>query len=209
MFGMLDYRAHKLYLILFGIPWFILRWATLIGLPFAYYLLGLELAHNRLLQILISMGALFIGELIWLVITTYIDKLSMFLFGLIIDVIPADGRTKEEAAMVVKGGDPVIGTLTLNKKHPSEWTDEDIAFSKKGFFNFFFQEKINDRIQRVRDHYQANPNLAVGYELDRFMEANNLNIGWLERIITNVSFRGMIISYGLMLYLLLFNPFGR
>ena len=209
MFGMLDYRAHKLYLILFGIPWFILRWVALIGLPFIYYGIGLELVNNRLLQILVSLVALFIGEFIWLIIVTYIDKFSMFLFGLIIDVIPADGRTKEEATMVVKGGEQVVGTLNLNKKHPSEWTDEDIAFSKKGFFQFFFQEKINDRFQRVRDHYQANPDLPVGYELDRFMETNNLTIGWPERIVTNISYRGMVITYSLMLYLLLFNPMGK
>lgn len=33
MFGMLDYRANKLFLIIFGIPWFLLRWIAILALP--------------------------------------------------------------------------------------------------------------------------------------------------------------------------------
>lgn len=60
MFGMLDYRAHKLYLLLFGIPWYVIRWMIIIGLPFIYYGIGLKVADNRLLQIVVSLFALFL-----------------------------------------------------------------------------------------------------------------------------------------------------
>ena len=60
MFGMLDYRAYKLYLILFFIPLFLLTLFQVFGLPFIYYAIGANLAENRILEIIISMIALLI-----------------------------------------------------------------------------------------------------------------------------------------------------
>lgn len=207
MFGMLDYRAHKFYLMLFGIPWLVLRWIAIIGLPFAWYAIGLDFAQNRIAQILISLLAAFVGEILWAILITLIGKLFMFLFGLIVDVIPVDGRTKEEAVSVVQGGEKSIFALILQKKHPSEWSDEDIAYSSKGFFNFFFQDQISNRFSEVREHYRLNPELTLAYDLDKFLVEKNLQMGWPEKILTNATYRGMFISYTLMLYLLLFNPF--
>ena len=57
---MLDYRAHKLYLILFGPIWFFIKWASVIGFPFMYYSIGLAIfdptdnrpphSHNAILR---------------------------------------------------------------------------------------------------------------------------------------------------------------
>lgn len=47
MFGMLDYRAHKLYLILFGIPIIILKVVTLLGIGFIAYLVGFSFVKGE------------------------------------------------------------------------------------------------------------------------------------------------------------------
>lgn len=208
MFGMLDYRANKLFLIIFGIPWFILRWIAILGLPFAYYAIGLSVADNRLLQIGASLIALFIGEIIWLVIVTYVDKLFMFLFNLIVDVIPADGRTQEEALMVVKGGQQSIRALNLARKHPNEWSDDDYKAYTDSIFTIFFRSVIEKRIEFIKDYYAENPDAFVSISsVEEALKRKSLDVGWLEKLVCNPQWRGMAISYGLTAYLLLFNPF--
>lgn len=208
VFGMLDYRANKLFLIIFGIPWFILRWIAIIGLPFAYYAIGLNLSDNRLLQIGASLVALFIGEIIWMIVVTYIDKFFMFLFNLFVDVIPADGRTKEEALMVVKGGKQTIRMLNISSKHPNEWSDDDLMAYKDSIFTLFFRSTIDKRIEFIRDYYAENPDDFVNISsVGDALKKRALEVDWLEKLVCNAQWRGMAISYGLTAYLLLFNPF--
>lgn len=207
MFGMLDYRAHKLFLILFGIPWFLIRWLAIIGLPFAYYGIGLSVADNRLLQIGASLIALFIGEIIWMIVVTYIDKFFMFLFNLFVDVIPADGRTKEEALMVVKGGQQSIRALNLAKKHPNEWSDDDYKAYTDSVFTIFFRSSIDKRIEFIKDYYAENPHdFASVSSVEEALKKKALDVDWLERLVCNPQWRAMAISYALTAYLLLFNP---
>jgi|688.fasta_scaffold211419_4 hypothetical protein len=209
MFGMLDYRANKLFLIIFGIPWFLLRWIAILGLPFLYYGIGLTLVDNRLLQVGVSLVSLFIGELIWLLIVTYIDKFFMFLFNLLVDVIPADGRTKEEALMVVKGGQQAIRMLNLSTKHPNEWSDDDFMAYKDSIFTIFFRNRIDERIEFIKDYYAQNPDEFISISsIEDALKKKSLEVSWLERLVCNPQWRAMAFSYGLTTYLLLFNPFN-
>jgi len=208
MFGMLDYRAHKLYLILFGPIWFFIKWASVIGFPFMYYSIGLAIFDNRILQIGISLLALVVIELIWAILHTYIDSFFMFLFQLLVDVIPHDGRTKEEAALVVKGGEATITLLAVNKKRPEELTDEDFLIYQRGFFNWFFKEVVTTRLELIRRHYIENP--EIGYNewvVKDLLKKHNLTMPLYEKVLTNPLFRLAAISYALTLYLLIFNPF--
>jgi hypothetical protein len=208
MFGMLDYRANKLFLIIIGIPWFILRWLAILGLPFAYYAIGLNFADTRLVQIGISLVALFIGEIIWMIIISYIDKLFMFLFNLIIDVIPADGRTKEEAMMVVKGGQQAIRMLNLSTKHPNDWSDDDYLIYTDSIFTIFFKSAIEKRIEFIKNYYAENPDAFVSISsVGEALKKKALDVDWLERLVCNPQWRAMAISYSLTAYLLLANPF--
>ena len=109
MFGMLDYRAHKLYFLIFFIPISLLTLFSLFALPLINYSIGFFLSDVRVLQILISLVSLFVLEIVWLLfIFGFISKLFQFIFELFVDVIPHDGRTKEEAKMVVYNGDKAI-----------------------------------------------------------------------------------------------------
>ena len=71
-------------------------------LPLIEYSIGIASADNRFLQILISLIALVILEIIWLMIAYgLIEKSFQALFDLIVDIVPCDGQTKEEAQLVV------------------------------------------------------------------------------------------------------------
>jgi len=208
MFGMLDYRAHKLYLLLFGIPWFLIRWMIIIGLPFLYYAIGYKVADNRLLQIIASLVALSIIEIIVYVIATYIDKFFMFIFNLFIDIIPAGNRTKDESILVVKSGEPALKLIDLGKKHPREWTDEDLSFFHSGFFAWFFKDKILHRFSMLRNHFIDNPNIPFNeWNVRDYLANNNLSAPLIEKIFTNASLRATAISYTITIVLLFINPY--
>jgi hypothetical protein len=207
MFGMLDYRAHKLYLLMFGIPWFVLRWAIIIGLPFLYYGIGQQIAENRFLQIVASLVALFFIEILVVLGATYIDKLFMFVFNLFVDIIPADDRNKEEAILVVKSGQVAIKLIELEKKHPSTWTEEDTDFYHRGFFAWFFKNTIKHRINMIRDYFVENSDLAFNqWNIKNYLSKNNLQMSFWENIVTNATYRATAISYSITILLLILNP---
>jgi len=207
MFGMLDYRAHKLYLIMFGIPWFVFRWMIIIGLPFIYYGIGLKVADNRLLQIITSLIALFFIEIIVAIAVTYLDKFFMFIFNLFVDVISVDERTKEESLSVVKMGDTAIKLIEIGKKHPKDWSDEDIAFYHRGFFAWFFKETITHRLEMVKNYFVENPTVVFNeWNIKDYLSKNNLSMSIWEHLITNSTYRVSAISYSITIVLLISNP---
>ncbi len=209
MFGMLDYRANKLYILLFGIPLFILRWATIIGLPFLYYELGLQVSNNRILQILVSLLAVLFIEILLAIFLNWLDKAFMFIFNIFVDVIPSDGRTKEEAEYVVKGGSNLLELLEFSKKDPKDWNDNNTAFLSRGFFHFFFQHRIQFRIDRIQAYYKDNHGIDfTDWNTRKFLKDNGLEMSLMEKIITSPIYRGWVISYSIILYLIIFNPWG-
>lgn len=207
MFGMLDYRAHKLFLLMFGIPCFVIRWMIIIGLPFVYYGIGVNVADNRLLQIAASLFALFFIEIIVAIAVTYLDKFLMFVFNLFVDVIPTDGRTKEESLSVVKLGDVAIKLIEVNKKHPKDWTDEDIAFFHRGFFRWFFKDVITHRLEMLKSYYAENPSIQPNeWTTKDYLSKNNLTMSVWEHLFTNQAYRVTAISYSITIVLLISNP---
>jgi hypothetical protein len=208
MFGMLDYRANKFFLILFGLPLFVLRWVVILGMPFASYFVGLHFSTERFFQVLISLLSVVMIDLLLSVILTHLGKFIMSFFSLIVDVIPSDGRTKEEAMRVVSGGERAILFINLNKKSPARWENEEIYQLASGFYNSFFKTKIIERIEKIRDYYATNPEITPSeYNTNKFLKENNIKLSLLEKIVTNDTYRGWAIAYSLVVYLLIFNPF--
>jgi len=207
MFGMLDYRAHKLYLLLFGIPLFAIRWMITIGLPFLYYGIGHQVAENRLLQIVASVLSIFIIGIFVVISVTYIEKFFMFIFNLFVDVISTNERTKEESIFVVRSGEVAIKLIEVDKKHPRDWTDEDIAFYHRGFFAWFFKDAITHRFEMVRIYFIENPNIFFNQRSVReYLEKNNLKKSIFERLFTNQNYRASAIFYLITIALLVVNP---
>lgn len=211
MFGMLDYRAYKLYLILFFIPLFLLTLFQLFGLPFIYYSIGANLAENRILEIIISIIALFIIELLWaLFVFGVLNKIFQFIFELFVDVIPHDGRNKEEAQIVVYNGQKGIDAIQMGK-HPTTW-DEDLperVSTQDWISAIFFSSKIRYRLERVRDEwteYRPTDSEYNDFVLNKYLKENNLEKSWGEWA-ADPTIRKSIIAYGFLLFLFISKPF--
>jgi len=211
MFGMLDYRAHKLYIILFCIPVLILVLFGGVGLPIIYYLIGLKLFDARILQIISSLVSAFILDIIWsLFLVGVVAKLFGFLFALFVDVIPHDGRTKEEAQLVVWGGNNAILLLEVDQ-HPSKWREnfeEEIA-KIDWVQSLFFKDRVIQRFLQLKEHFEFdNEEEITAYNSYKFIKENNLEPPWFERLICNKIYRRAFVRYSLFVYLLVFNPFA-
>ena len=214
MFGMLDYRAHKLYIILFGIPIFILTLFAMFGLPIINYMIGLDLFDERIFQILSSLLSAFIVGIIWdIFISGIVSKLFQFLFNLLVDVIPHDGRTKEEAQAVVWGGNKAILILEGNK-HPSEWRENyEEEFAKLDWVqNLFFKEELIDRLLFLKAEFsfddEEDKSAYNPYKGENFLKEKNLEPSWFEKIACNKMHRRYIVVWLFFIYLLAFNPFS-
>jgi hypothetical protein len=211
MFGMLDYRAHKLYQILFGVPNFLLYLFNLFGIPIICYLIGFLLFEEIYIQIIVSVVSLIIVEIIWGFIIIFIfEKLFQFLFGLFVDIIPHDGRSKEEAQLVVWGGEKAI-VLLESLEHPKNWREDFIYdYAKVDWAqNLFFRQKVIDRLTAVLKHFELNEEEPYyDYTINKFLAENNLKMSWYERCLCNSMLRGMIIKYPFFLILVVSNPFS-
>lgn len=210
MFGMLDYRAQKLYLILFGIPNFIIFLLWAIGIPLIAYHLGFKQSDAWFLQVAASIGFLLVAEIIAAAVSFIYDKLCFFIFTLIVDIVPYDGRTKAEAKAVVVNGRKALVLYETNK-NPGDWTDEDME-SLAGLdwvARLFFSERLRERVQALHWHFRNNPEDNFHGDIPRqVIENAGLKQGWAEKIISHRIWRLLLIRYSLFAFLIIFNPSG-
>ena len=209
MFGMLDYRAHKLYKLLFFIPGTIVTLFSMFGLPLIEYSIGIALADNRLLQILISLGALVILEIIWLMIVCgLIGKSFQALFDLIVDIVPCDGRSKEEAQLVVWNGDRAIRLMKLSQ-NPTRWSDELIRDVPKADWvqNMFYRREVISRLEAVRLEYQIREDYEESCrKFRKHLEKYNLVQHWTEKLLCEQQFRRAAVGYAFLACLFILHP---
>lgn len=207
MFGMLDYRAHKLYLLVFGIPLFLLRWLTILGIPFMAYMVGKNYASSWIGVLLISLFAYLAISFLTEILVYAVGKFIEFTFSLFIDIIPANGRTKEEARLVTWNGEKAISLLALGHISPKDWSDEMIEDVTKGFFNWFFREDVMKRLNFIKEFHQTHQDyVANSWNNEKLLKANNLAIPIIEQITCNPIFRGWVISGLFFLYLIFMQP---
>jgi hypothetical protein len=213
MFGMLDYRAHKLYLIMFFVPNMGLALFATIGFPFIHYSIGISLADDRLVQILISLVALVVIELLWaMLIFGIISKFFQFIFSLIVDIIPADGRTEADAQLVVWNGKKTITAMAITTTNPSTWSQDLMQdFSKIDWFqSLFYSGNVLNRLNIISQHYQSapagSPFSPVEFE-KILLEHDTPHAGKLEQLLCQPQVRATIVSYSLLVYLIIFQPF--
>lgn len=210
MFGMLDYRAHKLYALLFYPITYALRLFAIFVIPFITYVIGMQFGSIRIWQVAVSIAAIIPIEIIWLIALKIISAIIEGVFNFLIDVVPTEGRNQEEAQAVVWGGKMAIYALEFNKP-ASEWSDEAIEnISKIDLFGRLFHKKTSTRLYALRDHYIDNPDLVPNeYRSDIFLAENNLAPSLAEQAIGNKIYRGWVLSYSILLLLLAFHPLGK
>jgi hypothetical protein len=129
-----------------------------------------------------------------------------FSFALIVDVIPAQGRTKEEANSVV-WGNKTVAQFELENTSPKDWSDEQIINVTKGFFNWFFRDAILNRLFFLRHYSLENPKYQPSiWENKKLLEKNDLAVPIMERMICDESLRSGVIMVLFYLFLLIFQP---
>ena len=81
-------------------------------------------------------------------------------FNFLIDPVPADGRNKEEAKIVVHAGQTGIAALELEKP-ASEWLDEAIGtLATMNLTSRLFQYEIRKRMYAVKNYYMTHPEVS-------------------------------------------------
>jgi hypothetical protein len=212
MFGMLDYRAHKLlWLLLWPVSLANLLVGYVAVLAAAVYVGARFGSYYVLLQIgiawLIGQVALAVLSLLFWLVTSLIKRA----FFWTIDVVPAHGANKEEAKQVVLRG-PIY---SLSKKLDAdihEWTDDDTnslirTFNWRARWFFPVQERTRAFVRELRR--QALEEGKQPCELDaKAVEAIRRQTGepdWFEIAITNAYiFHGalvLIVTVGVIWYM--------
>ena len=200
MFGMLDYRAHNLYKLLVYPVTFVLSVVALFCLPILAYLIAVRFVSDRLVQLAVSAVVLFLLGIPWFFLVKMVCAIPLAIFNFLIDPEPAQGRTKEEALLVVRSGEKGITVLTFNKP-ATEWTDAAIgAISRLTLTSSFFQTNIRKRLYALRDHYLKHPHLTPNeYNTNKFLKEHKLTMGWMEKVITVPVWRNTAIQYFILL----------
>lgn len=159
MFGMLDYRAHKLYWLLM-LP---VRVAILASLLATAAFVALRLGSKPIyhpdwlikffLTYIVAVIACVIVGLVWGKILDVLDRV----FFWVVDVIPAKGRDQEEARAIVQGG-PIVWLGFKLQQEIQEWTDRDtdaLAAAIPWRWRLFNDRKrVEQRVAIMRDHYE-------------------------------------------------------
>jgi hypothetical protein len=199
MFGMLDYRAHKLFRVLVKPAVFLLSILNILCLPFIAYLIAIKIASVPGTQFLLALAVLFLLTIPWSFVVKMILAVPVGIFNFLIDPEPAGGRSKEEAKVVVASGDKGIFLLEFGKKPVSAWTDEDIDRIAK-INSRFFQRTVRQRLHAMRKYYNDNPAVVPnGKTNKKFLTEKGLSVGWLETIVTNPNWTGPILQLAALL----------
>jgi hypothetical protein len=182
MFGMLDYRAHKL-LKLFTVP-VTLVFALIhnIVLPIAAIAIAAGYATSwKFPQLPIAIAALLLLMIPYQIVLWSTFAFLKAAFNFVIDAVPADGRTKDQAASVVAHGNRAVKLLKLDATRPENWTDDDIEDLVK--LRWFYRDTMRKRLRAVRSHWADNPDLDhSAAEVSNFLYRNNMQPTTMEEI---------------------------
>ena len=206
MFGMLDYRAHKLYKVLVFPFTLVLSLFAILGLPIISYLIAAHFTSQRIIQLLLAVVICFLIGIPWFFVVKMLVAIPIAIFNFLIDPVPADGRNKEEAKIVVHAGQNGIAALELEKP-ASEWSDEAIGtLATMNLTSRLFQYEIRKRFYALRDHYITHPELSQNdYNTRTFLRENKLSIGLVENVITNPMWRSTTLQALVLLAIFIIN----
>jgi hypothetical protein len=206
MFGMLDYRAHKLYKVLVYPVIFVLSLIATFALPFVSYLIAKHFTSEISIQVLLALVFFFLISFPWLLIVKILLAIPTGIFNFLIHPVPAGGRSKDEAKIVVQSGQKGIAFLALNRP-AADWSDEEIdSFATMTLAAKLFQNKIRERIYALKDYYMTHPDVNQNeYNTRRFLKENKLSIGLAENLITNPMWRTSAIQALVLLIIFVVN----
>ncbi len=207
MFGMLDYRANKLYKLICALPRFVIYWVGIILVPIFAVLVGISFSSGSVTLALYSMIALIIFETIYVyVIARSLAKFLDAVFEFLVDVLPTEGRTKEQGDFVARWGR--AGVLNLKfMQHPSEWKEEEIE--EYGGLDWvqrvFFNGRTKQRLYFVKKWYSDNSDFKfTEASISKLLKNNNMEASVFEKFFVNPYYRAIFYRYCLFLALLVY-----
>lgn len=208
MFGMLDYRAHKLYLLIFFLPNTLLTLIEFFLWPFASYRIGFSFTDSIILQLFFAVLAFIVIGILLIIFFKIYNFLCYGLFTLFIDVIPHDGRNDEEAKMVVLGGKRSADLLRLEKDIRS--IDDNLIdrLSQSWKLAFLYFEAKKNRLIIMRDYFRKHPDLEVSEKtVDALLEENNMRISYVEKFLSDSGLIATFFVVIVFILLLIYQPF--
>jgi hypothetical protein len=207
LFGMLDYRAHKLF-------WLLTLPLRLVGWLLIFVSIGAGIAiaqwteYPTLLKIIIGYvaceGISLVLSLLYMLLLWVVQTA----FFWIIDVVPAKGADEEEARQIVLHG----RIIWLAKKFNTDvenWTPEDtrgfvsaMNWRARRFFNT--RERFETRIERFQEYYYETgrqPGVLTKDEMNKLI--GDLEAGWFETAIVNNYFfysilKALIVGFAIL-----------
>ena len=207
MFGMLDYRAHKLYVVLLYPLAYLLTFLTFFVPTTAAYFCGLWVTKDPVFLPVAVFFAWLIFSIPWGLLTKLLLAIPTAIFNFLIDPIPADGRTKDQALAVVAGGEDAILGLKFDRP-ATEWTDNDIiALSRISLTSRIYQDRIQRRLFKIREFYEENPHVLQSvHQTDAILKEWEITPPWSELIITNAYYRIVLIQFIVLILLTFIGP---
>ncbi len=192
MFGMLDYRAHKLYWLI-ELPFRIVQRFTFFAIIFVAIYIAQQTSFNLGIKIVLAFVAMQVMAainqmIIWRRIYTFLTHI----FFWVIDVVPAHGADATEARAIVLLG----RSVELNKKLATqieEWTDKDTeelvstSFPLRSRYIFPGKERIKQlakpliaEMKRIHTETGQQPNLQPT-DINKIFDQSPDKFTWLEK----------------------------
>lgn len=198
MFGMLDYRAHKL-LWLLCLPLRLLVRLSVFANVAASVFIAQSTSYPLLVKCVIGCVAFEAIGVVILLVWQLVYWIVQQMFFWLIDVVPSDGENAAEAREVVIRGK----FIRLGKKflaHIDDWTTDDTREFVSGVCNwrtrllFNVRERMEKRVailKRYQNETGKQPQDMRGTELQKLV--GHFEMNWFERLISNqVFFNSMV-----------------
>jgi hypothetical protein len=215
LFGMLDYRAHKLFRLLRFPLAIIFKLAVFAGIATSI-IIAQNTSYTTVVKIVL---AYVVFEVLTAVIgVVYSAVLWMFKRGFfwLIDVIPAHGSTPEEARAIAEGGRAVELGLKF-ERDIANWTPED-TYEFVSLMNWrarlFFGGKLRIRSQRTATELKRifedtgkTPNdLGITRVTEVRKQVPSGDVSWFETAIVSQNYFNSITAITLIVLVIAYAP---
>lgn len=213
MFGMLDYRAHRLYWLL-TLPLLAVTLPLSYGIVVGSVLYSVNTFGSVWVQIAMAVLIMELASLVLQLVVTLLQWMGRKTFLFFIDVVPSEGRSKAEAIDVLTHGN-VVRYITKLKYDPYGFDDDDqralvnAATKAQGWLvrmirllnsnAFSSSPEVRTSWMVYEVHQRAQDPAAVvdylNYEFDRDLECKGLFPSTIEKVLSSLQLRHMIYKY--------------
>jgi hypothetical protein len=200
MFGMLDYRAHKLFRLLWW-PFSVVAKLLFFVYIVVAILIAQSTGYNVLLKIVIAYVAFeaigLLMSLIWLIVYWAFKRAFFWL----IDIVPAHGANATEARAIVEGGRATELDLKF-EQDIGNWTPEDTGefvslmnWRSRLFFSDQMRRRMNLTVDHLRIIYDMTGQHPTTHSIREAREkVPGGKVPWLEYVIVSPNLFNAIVG---------------